>query len=558
MRKIPVHVRQWSIVLKTVLLVCGLVTLLVGLGGGLLIRFELNLIESFRQQHVTQIYRNLDERQAEEQRTLREFIEFIGQILAQASAEHLFKKNVSEIQSVLRPYIKHPSILAASILDQNNAPVSAMWKEEHFTGLGERLPEHIAATLSQAVDLDVSYYDRNIGRLVLYYSDASLARKIDALKANALAESQAFTEKSEQQVRQGIFSQLLGTGVILLALILSLMSFLRIFVRKPLLLLVDAAHRLSGFDLTLDIHATPQDEVGRVLSALREMVQSFRTLLSQVQRSGIQVMSSAAELSATAREQEATMATQVEATNNVLTSVLEISEVTTELADTMQHVVARFQETVDFANSGQTDLTTMEKAMRHMESASTSISERLQAINEKAENITSVVTTITKVSEQTNLLSLNAAIEAEKAGEYGRGFTVVSREIRRLADQTDVATLDIEQMVKEMQAAVLAGVMEMDKFIAEVRHSASTVERISLQLSRIINQVQSLSPSFEQVNTAMEHQAGHVQQINTSMGNLTEDMQETKTSLHETYTVIEQLYEAARHLQEEVSRFKVN
>jgi methyl-accepting chemotaxis protein WspA len=237
--------------------------------------------------------------------------------------------------------------------------------------------------------------------------------------------------------------------------------------------------------------------------------------------------------------------------------VQEISEVTVELVETMQHVVARFQETADFASSGQTDLTSMETAMHHTETASEAISGRLQAINEKAENITSVVTTITKVSEQTNLLSLNAAIEAEKAGEFGRGFTVVAREIRRLADQTAVATLDIEQMVKEMQSAVAAGVMEMDKFIAEVRQSASTVEQISMQLSRIINQVQALSPSFEQVNTAMEHQSEHAQQIHTSMTNLSEDMEETKASLHETYMVIEQLYEAARHLQEEVSRFKV-
>ena len=80
-----------------------------------------------------------------------------------------------------------------------------------------------------------------------------------------------------------------------------------------------------------------------------------------------------------------------------------------------------------------------------------------------------VVTTITKVADQTNLLSINAAIEAEKAGEYGRGFLVVAREIRRLADQTAVATLDIENMVRHMQDAVSAGVMQMDKFSDEVR-----------------------------------------------------------------------------------------
>ena len=193
-----------------------------------------------------------------------------------------------------------------------------------------------------------------------------------------------------------------------------------------------------------------------------------------------------------------------------------------------------------------------------MEAASKSISGRLEAINEKAENITNVVTTITKVADQTNLLSLNAAIEAEKAGEYGRGFNVVAREIRRLADQTAVATLDIDQMVQEMQSAVSAGVMEMDKFIAEVNCSAEDVGRISIQLARIIEQVQALSPSFENVNVSMGHQSENAQKINLSIVNLSEEMQQTMDSLRETYGAIEQLNEAARSLQDEVSRFKVS
>jgi len=224
---------------------------------------------------------------------------------------------------------------------------------------------------------------------------------------------------------------------------------------------------------------------------------------------------------------------------------------------TMDQVASMSQDTAGFASKGQTDLSRMEEAMGSMETASKSISGRLEAINEKAENITNVVTTITKVADQTNLLSLNAAIEAEKAGEYGRGFNVVAREIRRLADQTAVATLDIDQMVKEMQSAVSAGVMEMDKFIAEVNQSAEDVGRISIQLARIIEQVQALSPSFENVNVSMGQQSENAQKINLAMANLSEEMQQTMDSLRETYGAIEQLNEAARGLQNEVSRFKV-
>ena len=168
-----------------------------------------------------------------------------------------------------------------------------------------------------------------------------------------------------------------------------------------------------------------------------------------------------------------------------------------------------------------------------------------------------ILTTITKVADQTNLLSLNAAIEAEKAGEYGYGFSVVAKEIRRLADQTAVATLDIELMIKEMQSAVSAGVMSMDKFSEQVRMSVADVGEMSTQLTQIIGQVQALSPRFETVHQGMQFQAEGADQINQSMIQLNEAAQQTVESLRESNSEIEKLNDAARRLQMGVTKFKV-
>jgi len=303
---------------------------------------------------------------------------------------------------------------------------------------------------------------------------------------------------------------------------------------------------------------SPDDETGTLLISIKGMTESLNGLVGQVQRSGIQVTASSTELAATAKQQQSAMNQQGEATQRVSEAAAEISSVATQLEATMQQVAARSQETAGFASKGQTDLARMEDAMHHMESASKSISGRLETINEKAENITTVVTTITKVADQTNLLSLNAAIEAEKAGEYGRGFNVVAREIRRLADQTAVATLDIEQMVEGMQSAVSAGVMEMDKFIADVKQSVEDVGKISGQLGRIIEQVQALSPSFDEVNVAMGYQSENANKANHAVAGLSEEIRSTAESLRETFSAIEQLNEAARGLQQEVSHFRVS
>ena len=95
------------------------------------------------------------------------------------------------------------------------------------------------------------------------------------------------------------------------------------------------------------------------------------------------------------------------------------------------------------------------------------------------------------------------------------------------------------------------------KFIGEVKRSSEDVGKISGQLARIIEQVQALSPSFENVNVGMVQQSGNAQTINGSMVTLSEEMRETLDSLSETYSAIEQLNEAAKGLHDEVSRFKV-
>jgi methyl-accepting chemotaxis protein WspA len=199
----------------------------------------------------------------------------------------------------------------------------------------------------------------------------------------------------------------------------------------------------------------------------------------------------------------------------------------------------------------------MVATMEKMSQASSGIAQKLAEINTKVNNITSVVTTINKVADQTNLLSLNAAIEAAKAGEFGQGFAVVAREIRRLADQTAIATLDIEQMVKEMQSSVSSGVMGMEKFAQEVQGSVREVNDISGQIARIIDQVQGLRPRFESVNEGMESQAIGARQITEAMVQLSEATQNTAESQRDSARAIELLDEAARVLHREVSRFKV-
>src|SRR5262249_49145200 len=142
-------------------------------------------------------------------------------------------------------------------------------------------------------------------------------------------------------------------------------------------------------------------------------------------------------------------------------------------------------------------------------------------------------------------------------GEYGRGFLVVAREIRRLADQTAVATLDIENMVRLMQDAVSAGVMQMDKFSGEVRAGAGRVAEVNSQTGQIIEEVHGLSARFQTVNEGMRNQTVGAEQINEAMATMTTNIKQTAQALEEFNKATELLRNSVELLNQEVAQFKI-
>lgn len=356
-------------------------------------------------------------------------------------------------------------------------------------------------------------------------------------------------------VIRGEQPKIIGVSVLTLVATIVLALLLTNAVTSPLRKLTQGIQSTSKGDLTATVALDQEDEFGKVGKGFDHMVQELKLLIGQIQRSGVQVNTSITEMAATLREQQATVNEISATTAEIGATSKEISATSKELVNTMSSVADEASQTTEMASSGKDGLGRMEHTIGQILDASGSITNKLSILSEKAANIGSVVTTITKVADQTNLLSLNAAIEAEKAGEYGRGFSVVATEIRRLADQTSVATYDIEQMVKEMQSAVSAGVMGMDKFNEEVRKGAEEVRQISQQMNRIIEQVQGLLPQFESTKEAMQSQSLGAQQISEALGQLTETMQQTNESLRQTTAAIDQLTEASKGLQNGISRF---
>ena len=431
-------------------------------------------------------------------------------------------------------------------------------ERERFQRLNTDYSAYVSA-LEEVLKLSRAQKDQEASTLYDQELQPKFSKFLDSINDD-LAYNKKAAETSVQKLNSAAAESkvVLIAGIILSLILAALICYSVVrAIKQPLAKMTDLMSDIRLGDFTHRLTLRRNDELGVLADGFDRMSEDLTKLVGQVQRSSLQVASSVTEIAATSKEHQATSAETASATSEIGATSKEIATTSKVLLKTINEVTEVAEQTASLAGTGQSGLARMEATMRQVMEAGRAVNAKLAVLNEKASNINQVVTTITKVADQTNLLSLNAAIEAEKAGEHGRGFVVVATEIRRLADQTAVASYDIDQLVKEMQSAVSAGVMSMDKFSEEVRRGVQEVEQVSEQLAQIIRQVQALTPQFESVNEGMQSQSIGAQQISEALAQLTESAQQTVHSLHQSVIVMDQLNSTANDLRTSVSRLGV-
>nr|WP_269668461.1 methyl-accepting chemotaxis protein [Pseudomonas juntendi] len=422
-----------------------------------------------------------------------------------------------------------------------------------------QLEENYMKIVGQVLD---AYRQRNYAEAQRLINDVLTPAWVDGRKHlnDVIENNRASADAATRDIVSAVTT---AKGSMIVSLLLAIVAagvcglLLMRAITAPMQRIVHALDKLRSGDLSVRLSLERKDEFGAIESGFNEMAEALANLVAQAQRSSVQVTTSVTEIAATSKQQQATATETAATTTEIGATSREIAATSRDLVRTMTEVTSAADPAARRAGAGQQGLARMEETMHQVMGAADLVNAKLGILNEKASNITQMVVTIVKVADQTNLLSLNAAIEAEKAGEYGRGFAVVATEVRRLADQTAVATYDIEQMVREIQSAVSAGVMGMDKFSEEVRRGMFEVQQVGEQLSQIIHQVQALAPRVLMVNEGMQAQATGAEQINQALAQLSDASTQTVESLRQASFAIDELSQVAAGLRGGVSRFKV-
>ncbi|MFM7243139.1 MAG: methyl-accepting chemotaxis protein [Planctomycetaceae bacterium] len=437
------------------------------------------------------------------------------------------------------------------ILDPQLLPIYSRWVDESGAEKGD------AAALQQA-DADLVRESlatgQPIGRFAgdSYRVAAPLARS-DGRSSGAVLVRLATDSSREvlwwQAASGAITAFFVGLPTVLASI------WLARSIADPVGRALSVAESIAAGDLTKTVQAEGDGEMGRLLRSLERMTQSLGGLIRRIQAAGERLASVESEATSALARQDRAVRSVSGSANEIAAAVTEISTTGEQLLDATSSVTGIAREAAEVAEQGRGGLQSMTASMEHLDEAMNAFTRKLATISQRASGITSVVTTIAKVAEQTNLLSVNATIEAEKAGESGRGFRIVAQEIRRLADQTALSTKDIERMVRDMQAAVASGTMEMDRFRNEVSGRIGEVAQVSEKLGRIIEPVQSVTRALETVHEGMQAQSEGARQIRDAMESLRTDAGESAASLAANTASLAELRRAIVELNAEAARF---
>ncbi|HAS8127465.1 TPA: methyl-accepting chemotaxis protein [Vibrio vulnificus] len=313
----------------------------------------------------------------------------------------------------------------------------------------------------------------------------------------------------------------------------------------------------GGGDLTARLSVESQDEVGEVAKAFNQFMDKLHPLMVDIRNSAQTVQSAATGLDQQTSLASNQMQTHCLETDKVVTAVTEMSATAREVANNT-HATA---QAIDSANAqiseAQVEVNHAIEGIGKLVDEVNITSDAISQLSQQTDQITKVLQVIGEIAEQTNLLALNAAIEAARAGEQGRGFAVVADEVRSLASRTQNSTLEIGDMLKQLQNGVARAVTTMSASQERGEQTALESVQIKESLAGIQSAVEMIRDMGIQTASAAEQQSAVAEDINQNLVTIQQIVNEINHNLQESETISTQLRTSGQEMHKLVGHFKL-
>lgn len=310
-----------------------------------------------------------------------------------------------------------------------------------------------------------------------------------------------------------ITSALLSLMVIVVLCVAIYIIFSR-RIGSPIRKLMQDAERIANGDLSTEVVAANEDELGQLAKSLNKMAEEIRKIILQVSKMAEQLSAASEELYATADQSMHSMDQIAGSVSDVsdgakrqeghiLDAANSVETINTSINSVNDLVQAALDGTEQSIKAMNENRASMQETVTQMTQISKRINGAQEAIIELGKHsseIQQIVGTITSISEQTNLLALNAAIEAARAGEHGRGFAVVAEEVRKLAEQSGQSADQVAHLIGKSSSLTKKAVMEMQSSTEAVHRGTEAFDMTNQLFAQLVTHIEKMSGDVQEIS----------------------------------------------------------
>ncbi|OON95672.1 MAG: hypothetical protein ATN36_07720 [Epulopiscium sp. Nele67-Bin005] len=381
-----------------------------------------------------------------------------------------------------------------------------------------------------------------------------------------------------------IYSETLNStilSIILGTISLCLTTFIIVWLIKkylrPLETLTDVASDIEHGNLSINVTAPYDDDVGKIIhdfnatgKSLSNIVNEIETVLREMANGNFVIED---KVNGTYNGDFSTIKVSMLNISEMLKETLTKISLTTQELKTNSQDIAHSASTLAQSSNEQTDLLgefvhTTENMAVAITNINTKVNENtetgiiakntaisgkeamedmlvaMNSISQSSKTIASVLTIIEAITKQTNLLALNAAIEASRAGDAGKGFGVVANEIRELANRSS-------DTVKQIDGIIKLSLEDVEKGQQMANKTATSFMEISATIDKNVAISEELLIMSDAQKASIDELVGTIKQISQSVT-------ENTASAQESTAISEQLASQALHLEKLMQQFKCN
>jgi methyl-accepting chemotaxis protein len=433
----------------------------------------------------------------------------LASYISKLGREPLIMKESMQLDNIVKEVNKDQEIVYAVIKERDGAIVTS-----RFASINLQVPGLKAITAALPKDSELP-------EIIAALRKAGLAEEVSV---PITADNEVLGTVSVGMAGHKIQGQVIKTVtfVFVVNLLAAIMLGLGLFtaskriILNPIAALTQVSDELAAGNLAIQLDVKKADEIGRLMAAMKKMVDKLKNVVADVKTAADNVASGSQQLSAGSEQLSQGTTEQAASAEEASSSIEEMNATIKQNAD----------------NALQTEKIALKSASDAQESGK-AVADAVSAMKEIAGRIS----IIEEIARQTNLLALNAAIEAARAGEHGKGFAVVAAEVRKLAERSQKAAGEISKLSAS---------------------SVEVAEKAGQMLAKLVPDIQKTAELVQEISAASKEQAGGADQINGSIQQLNHVVQQNAGAAEEMSSTAEELASQAEQLQSTVAFFKVD